>query len=331
MPDQEVFIHHLAEIKLMHSLNTTFLSSVPSLFKILFMRCFLFSFLVTLLAGSPIQAQIPNAGFETMNADSTIAYWGSNCAYAIGLGDSIISDGPFLSLSGQSYAGQYAMELRNAYNFTTAETYSSCAHSFNDSIVFGFNLQFPVSGYPGALKLYYRFSQNPMNDTAWSRVRIYNSQHYQIGEGDAVYSGAPAPYQLKLVPIQYITSISPSDGDLIPAFAEIDFRSSKDASQAHPGTRILFDELSFEAATGLEQHSIANSLAVFPNPASTSLQWDASLPVQSVRLQNSVGQWLQVKQTQPHTLSLQDLPDGFYVLSLTTMDGTNYRASFLKE
>jgi hypothetical protein len=74
-----------------------------------------------------MQAQtIQNGSFESLNSDGTLRNWGNVYLMSVWIdssgvshSDSIVYDGPFYAPTNDAFHGNTALELRNAWNFTS--------------------------------------------------------------------------------------------------------------------------------------------------------------------------------------------------------------------
>ncbi len=220
-------------------------------------------------------AQIPNAGFEMgYNPDSTMKHWLNNTIYAIGLNDTILTDGPWISLSADAHSGLSALELRNSFNVTQNQGYPGNVFSNKDSVLAGFAqiAPFPITGKPQALAFYYKHTQNPFADTFLCKVEIFNNDQFRIGIGSVKVWDVNNLYQLQSVPIQYIADSLITLGDSIPAFAKVHLGNIICDTIPHIGQRVLIDDLSFlYAPLSVPSANAEYNILLYPNPAGSSL------------------------------------------------------------
>ncbi|MBK7431217.1 MAG: hypothetical protein IPI62_09885 [Bacteroidetes bacterium] len=86
------------------------------------------------------KAQIPNGDFEALLYDGTLSNWGNITLFAViidsagnTIQDSLIFDGPFCGVTTDAHSGNYALEMRNMFNYTTNETINGWASVDEDS------------------------------------------------------------------------------------------------------------------------------------------------------------------------------------------------------
>ena len=272
--------------------------------------------IIALFFSLTINAQVPNGDFEMgYNIDSTFNNWSNMVAFAIDLTDSVLMDGPLYSLSSQARTGNYALELRNMFNVTQNLGYQGgiAAGFLDTSTTFQtFRFLFAISSKPDALSFYYRFTQNPFDDSTFCRVRILNSNEEIIGEGTSLVWDVNSAYQQKLTSIQYDFS---STTDTIPAFATIVFGNRITTAVPHVGQRILIDDISFHNfPTTTKDLSKTQQLLVAPNPAHTFISVSAKgITFSSCEILNSLGQVL-IKTSNPNKIDISKLPSVSYYI-----------------
>jgi hypothetical protein len=285
----------------------------------------LFIGLMTMIAS----AQIPNAGFELgYNADSTIKFWGNPKFYAIGIKDSIRTDGPFAALTANAYAGSHALELRNSYNVTRNIGYTAGIKCSDDSVFGLFKSQFPIKAKPISFSFYYLFTQNQNNDSTRVLVEIYNSNMFKIGEAFANVWDVKNSYQNKTISIAHIKNIPAGNGDSLPAFASIQFENILSKGNPHLGQRVLIDNLAFgyniTAVSNIAQNI---EFVIYPNPCSKKLFIRCNNNLgdrikNSIAIYNSAG--LLVYNTNlvsfDNTIDIGFLQPGVYVLNASKTD-----------
>lgn len=253
-------------------------------------------------------AQIPNAGFESLNPDSTMQYWFNNLAISIGLNDSIITDGPMQGYTTQSYSGNYALELRNSYNVTQSSPYQGNVTSYSDSSIAGFSQWFSITNKPTALNFYYHFVQNPFNDTTYCRVRILNSSFDEIGLGETYLYTATNSYQSMGIPVSYYSGLT----DSVPAYASIQFKNIPSPGP-HVGQRIRFDELSFNTSPLTLSNQDKNlPLSIAPNPVEGTLWISGIVHSTAYTITDVQGKVVANGNVNAQGISVGHLPSGVY-------------------
>lgn len=290
----------------------------------------LFSFsILTLVLSFSVKAQIPNAGFESINPDSTLQHWFSMNAWSIGLNDSFLNDGLLNGWSTQAHSGTKALELRNMYNVTQSTAMNGNVTCYADSSFAGFNSNFSISNKPYALNFYYQFTQNPYMDTTECVVKIMNSDYTLIGQGQYKFWTVNGSYQQVSLPIQYLDSIPSGQGDSIPAFANIKFQNIVTAGP-HVGQRVLIDDLTFvnqPLSTPLVEKTI--DLQLYPNPVIDKLHIRSiNGKVGTCLIYDVLGHRL-MKQEEGTDLDMSALPSGIYMATVF-VNGLPYHRSLIK-
>jgi hypothetical protein len=98
------------------------------------------------------------------------------------------------------------------------------------------------------------------------------------------------------------------------------------------GNNLFIDNINFANATGVEESELANSISIYPNPATTSATVNFDLPTAeevSMQLVNTVGQVILVenlgtKNAGAHTYAIDatSLSNGLYFLNVTVGNNT---------
>lgn len=278
----------------------------------------LLSLLTCLLFTSLVEAQILNPGFELLNTDSTLMNWRFAGILSIGMNDSLLDDGFILGKSTDAHSGQYALELRNAFNITTnAPVYhGSVVNTLPDSNLYqGFTTFIPISGKPTSLQFYYKFSQNPYQDSAKAWIRIYNNAQIEIGYAQIVFWDLAPNYQFMQIPITY--NLINGQLDSIPAFVSIGFSNLIHlAAGPHVGQRTLIDDLSLGFTPLSVPMLTSDEIHCFPNPVRNTLFIQNAEPAVSKTLYNQIGQ--QIIETTGNQINVSELTTGIYFLRLNS-------------
>lgn len=285
--------------------------------------------LLTVLNACSIQAQIPNPGFEQLDASGKIRNWIFPGLIPISLNDSIVYDGFSFSKSTDARTGLYALELRNSYNYTSGTPFmnGSVAATLPDTTMYiGFTRLVPLNYKPSALEFYYKFSQNPLNDSLSAEVNIFNSDEIIIGTGRIAVTGPPTAYQKATVYLSYPLVIA-GTSNLLPAFASIDFKNKPLWNILQVGQRSLVDDVSFAPnTTGITEQSTSKMPAVSPIPVTDKLLiaedgWSSEL--------SSIEGTVLLK-SDARELDVTGLCKGIYFLKLTNGSRT-YSQKIIKE
>ena len=231
-----------------------------------------------------LQAQpITNSGFEQLNSDSSLSYWGNVYIFSVwfdSLGvshtDSIVYDGPFYAPTYDSHSGSHALELRNAWNFTTNTGIVGAAGLDNDTVFssWGASNMIPTNATPGnpfeplSFSFYHKYF--PVNgDSAFAEVTLWDINGNPIAEGILVITDANSAYTYSTVNLNYYT---PGSADYFSIVIRNFYTEIPGYRQPSLGTRLIVDDLEFNfAAVGTNTVQTEKQIAVFPNPVSDKI------------------------------------------------------------
>jgi hypothetical protein len=279
------------------------------------------------------QAQtVYNNGFENLNADSSLSNWGNVYIFSVWIdslgvshSDSLVYDGPFYGPSSDAHSGNRALELRNAWNFTTNTGIAGAAAVDEDSVFssWGTLNLVPTNATtfspfaPINFGFYHKFS--PVNgDSAYAQIALWDSSGYQFAEGTLLITAATNTYDLIYAPINYFN----------PGFAafyslKISTFYTLDPGVRQPGfgTRLLVDNIGFNYAntTDINPAKTQNAFSVYPNPAKDEIHFDSKLNTASpYRLCNIFGQTVMEGTIYPETnsISILNINSGVYFLEM---------------
>lgn len=291
--------------------------------------------ILSLIISSACFAQIPNPSFENLDSTNTPLNWIYTGAVSIGIGDSILTDGPLISKSNDAHSGQYALELRNSYNYTTNTPFmnGTANATLPDTTMYqGFTQFLVLPSKPYAIDFYYKYAQNPFNDSTICTVTVFNSDLAEIGNGLTKFWDNNPIYQLKTVAINYFNLIDIAMGDSIPAFISVQFKNKVTTSIPHVGQRTLIDDVAVNNnPLGLNSKNKHESLKLYPNPASNQLivlnapNYLASIYTIDGKLM--LNQNLNLN----NTIDVRDLSSGVYLVKLTNAAGFSIQEKFIKE
>jgi hypothetical protein len=291
--------------------------------------------ILSLLITSASFAQIPNSSFENLDTANVPLNWIFTGAISIGIGDSIITDGPLISSSTDARSGLHAIELRNSYNYTTNTPFmnGTVNATLPDTTMYqGFNPFLALSAKPYGLDFYYKYAQNPYNDSTTCSVTVFNSDLAEIGSGMAKFWDINPSYQLKSVSINYYNMIDISMGDSIPAFISVQFKNKVTTTVPHVGQRTLIDDVAINYnPLGLKSVGTNESLKFFPNPVSNQLTilnaYNNLVSIYTIDGKLIVSQKLNMN----NTIDVSSLSSGVYLVKLIDAAGFPIQEKFIKQ
>lgn len=235
-------------------------------------RFLLCTLLLAGLTGSSIQAQLFNPGFESINSEGNCSNWGNNYIFAVVIdssgvssGDSIVFDNQFYAPTTDAHSGLYALELRNAFNFTANEGIAGSVSADEDSVFtsWGTFEQVAISGYPVEFGFFHKYF--PANgDTGQAILLVFDAMGDEIGRAEILITGTVPVYTYLSAPVVYTMNA-------VPAAYTLNFSTAKVDVEPSFGTRLLIDDVILDVSpTALPEYGLENSFSVFPNPANQS-------------------------------------------------------------
>ncbi len=278
--------------------------------------------LMVLLAGTffTSHAQLMNPGFEDLNADGSIRYWGITHLFSawidsIGIShsDSIVIDQSFCQSSTDAHTGLRAVEMRNAYNYSTSTGIPGGAFLSADTMFSTYAGFVPVTTRPGAFGFYYKYF--PVNqDTASAWIEVMNINGDIIGSAEIVLSSLVSAYMYTGLPITYTSNDS-------AAIMAIHFNASTRGADAQFGTRFLVDDISFANPNDVHDLTDKFSIGLYPNPAQTYFAIQSAEPVEAITIWNALGQEVFKQGSVLGSVSCGQLATGVYHVQVRTAKG----------
>lgn len=236
-----------------------------------------FLFFALLFSNKQVSAQIPNGDFETLNWDGTLSNWGNVYLMAVSIDslgntfmDSIVWDGPYYSKTVDANTGNFAMEMRNAYNYTTNHGIAGSVSADTDSVYTAWGaLEFvSIQIQPTDFSFYYKYN-SVGDDSGIARLTVYDYMMNPIGNAEVVFSGISSVYTYTSVPITF-TSLDPV------AYYSLNFSTKFSLAdiptEPHLGTSLIIDDVHLSSTTGIGSNNLMeNSYSLFPNPSKENL------------------------------------------------------------
>jgi hypothetical protein len=288
----------------------------------------LFTLLQLLRVCSSAQAQVNNCGFEQLNQDNSISYWGniiSIPSYIDSAGnlqsDSVVWNQNPLFCTPDAHNGLGAMEIRNGYDYTINESIAGNAFGMADSF---FTTPFiPIQSHPIDFSFYYKFYP-VTNDTAYAFLTLLDSWLNPVGEAQVLISDSATTYTLASAPITYIGAGANA------AKIRIEFGTNY-AAHGHVagfGTRLLVDDVNFTTVTGIQSTNKTNDLDIAPNPVQNELTIDIA-GRNTTGIYSLSGQKLATFFDQSK-IDVSGLTTGTYLIHITTPE-KKYVTQFIKQ
>lgn len=286
---------------------------------------------LTLLSAALIaNAQITNGGFEELNSDAMPQYWQGDIhllvitidSNGVQNMDSVVYDGGTdYALSTDAHTGQFAMELRNGYNYTQQSALIGRVHANSDTTNYqGFPLvSVPVTQRPLSIGFWAKYA--PLaDDSAEVTVNVLDEAENTIGTGLFTFGGSIPQYMAFEVPIEYTS-------EDVAAFIQLTFANATYGGTASLGTRLLIDDVSMTVAPdGVSEQALSVPLLnIFPVPADAVCTMRASdgVKVLAVSVLGADGRVIASPVLMGDALDTSSLTAGSYLLSVRTTTGTS--------
>ncbi len=278
-----------------------------------------------LLLKASAQISIPNPSFDQFNTDGTIRNWGNVYIFSVGIdssgnqtGDSIYLDFNYYFPTQDAHSGEYAIELRNSYNYTTQRGKAGEIIADLDSVytAWGSFETIPVAQQPREFSFYYQYY--PVNgDSGLAEVIVYDSLMEEIGRSTNILTALQSTYT-------YQSDVIDFSLDLDAAFVLIKFSTFYTAAPeirtASLGTRLVIDDVALSTSTGFNLlNADKNQVQVYPNPTTGLLYIHSKeLTPSKVNVYNQMGQ-LVLSETitaNLNAISTTSFAKGIYTLSV---------------
>jgi hypothetical protein len=291
------------------------------------MKKFFFSCvcLLVLSGHSYSQTALPNPSFEEVNADGSLRNWGNVYLQQAWIdstgelqGDSIYLDFAYYFQTNEPYNGNWAVEMRNSYNYTQNIGTAGAIIADLDTVfsAWGAFETIPVSAYPTTLGFFYKHI--PVNgDSASAEITVFDSLGNEIGFGRSILSTYTNAYVHNIAPITYTTSD-------VPAFAMVKFSNfyteAPGLRQPSLGSRFLVDDVQLITTTGFDMISRKQlEVTAYPNPSSERVsirRTSAEKALVNIVALNGQVVKQQTIQGELVDISLVDVSNGSYVIEV---------------
>lgn len=243
----------------------------------------IFTVLVIALSLKAMSAQaqtIPNNGFEYLNPDGSLSNWGNVYLMPMWIDtngssyvDSIVFDNQyFYAPTSDANGGSTALELRNAWDYTTNTGIAGAVGSDEDSVFSSWGLLNLVPTYSTPFNLFVPFNFGfyykyfPVNgDSAFAQIALWDSSGNQVADGMIIITNAASSYTLISAPVNYTMS---GDAAFYSLSISTFYTASPGYRQPGFGTRLLADDIGFNfvSTTGLNTIVNDKQINIYPSP-----------------------------------------------------------------
>ncbi|MGC4039615.1 MAG: T9SS type A sorting domain-containing protein [Flavobacterium sp.] len=300
--------------------------------------------LALLIAPFCSNAQVINGDFENIKSNFLPSNWGMNFVQQFGIdletgetsGDQIQFTWCVPSMVYASFepkSGFYAMEVSNAYNWTTERVIPGMAMIFNDPEQDspGWNPGVPVGPGGSVVMLGFDYKFFPAgNDVAEAKLTATDEEGNEIGSATVEISGLHSQYEYVYAPMSIVHPGTPKN-------LYISFNMAKEGSTPTFGTRLVVDNVITNFSTLITEENESKNAKVFPtladneiniipNGFSNAISYKIINSEGRIVKQNSVNQ----DPAYQYTMNVSDLSSGIYFLNI--QDGTkNSVKKFVKK
>lgn len=281
-------------------------------------------------------AQVPNNGFETINPGGSIANWTNNIILTIGIdssghADSLVIDNSFYFPTTDAHSGNFAMEMRNGYNFTANTAYGGNAFaSASDSGYGFFPTLLPIQGRPTSFSFYYKYFP-VAGELGLGSLNVFDSNGVQVGNANFTAINTTFSYMLASAPVNYTDTA-------MPAFFMVQFSTCMPGQTPALGTRFLVDDVNISTTTDVKETGKEDRFAMTCYP--TLVQDELTISFNGIRRQEAVtiiiadaaGRIVQKEQTfiyESKRLNVSKLSPGTYFIQLAT-ENSRLNGKFIK-
>ncbi|WP_445452215.1 T9SS type A sorting domain-containing protein [Flavobacterium sp. 25HG05S-40] len=286
--------------------------------------------LLLLIAPFCSNAQVVNGSFENVKTNFLPSNWGMNFVQQAVIdngtgqmtGDQIQFTWCVPSMvyaSMEAKTGQYAMEVSNAYNWTTEKVIPGMATIFNDPEQDspGWNPGVPVNPSTSILLLGFDYKFFPAgNDVAEATLEVMDAEGNELGKASLDISGLHNTYAYVYAPISVTRAGT-------PAYMYISFNMAKEGSVPTFGTRLIVDNVIVNFSTLLTNENAENSAKVFPTLADRELHiipngFSDTISYRIINTEGKVVKQNVVRQeaSYQYTMDVSELSAGIYFLNI---------------
>jgi hypothetical protein len=286
-------------------------------------------FLLLGLTSIPALAQIPNAGFEEWDSLSIIngvrimdptEWWSSNTELFT------FNETQTVELTTDAHSGTYAVKLTSALNDEEKQgTYISSGRTIGESPNDPNTSKFPLQGRINGFEGYYKYFP-VTNDSFRVYIALFRKGQY-VGQA-FMAKGTPANTYTKFSwPINFPSTI--------PAPDSAKFIIEPSIYQQSEGSVLYIDDLNltYGFATGTTEKFALPKVSLLPNPAHdkiTLLGYDPRHRY-AYEIVDITGKIIQSGKLFKDELSIDNLKNGLYVLTLINAEGQASNHKFVKQ
>ena|SRR6218665_2336717 len=266
------------------------------------------------------QAQVPNGTFELLTSDNHVSQWVKNFLISISIdstgefhSDSIVfdhSDNQLYRATTDAHTGAYALEMTNAYNYTTNSGMTGGAFLASSDFYSAISPEVvymdPIQ--PETFSFYYKYFPQA-TDSALAVLTLFDIDGIQISETKVSLGGTVSDYTLVSLPIQY-------DMD-VPAHAmSITFATAQAGHQPTPGTKFIVDDVELSGNLGINEESL--ELSLYPNPANSTFQLNEMVDSGQVELYDLEGKHIKTLNQFENCFNVSGIQNGSYIINYST-------------
>ena len=275
--------------------------------------------LSTLLSSSVFSQTIPNSGFEILTSDNHVSQWAKSFLMNITIdstgeshSDSIVFANPDNQLyrsTTDAHSGQYALEMTNAFNFTTHTSLAGGAFLANSDFYSAlFPDLIPVAPcQPESFSFFYKFLPTA-GDSAQAILTLHASDGYQIGEASITFGDEASNYTYAEIPITYF--------QMLPVeYISITFVNLAPATYPALGTKFIVDDVALNGNLSVTENDLTNIL-LYPNPASESFSISEKLNKDEVSVTDMNGSVIPFEMSAAGKINTSSWKNGCYFIHL---------------